>query len=135
MPPKALLDSDTISLLARRHPKVVAAARAYEAAHGRYTISIMTRYEVLRGLRARDATTQLLQFEEFCRQNEVLDLTDDIVVSASHIYADLKRRGALIGYGDILIGATALVHGLALVTNNERHFSRINSLQVENWLK
>ena len=27
------------------------------------------------------------------------------------------------------------VHGLGVVTNNERHFQRISDLHVENWLK
>ena len=36
---------------------------------------------------------------------------------------------------DILIAASAMVHGLGVVTNNERHFQRISDLHVENWLK
>jgi tRNA(fMet)-specific endonuclease VapC len=56
-------------------------------------------------------------------------------VQAAGIYAELYQRGALIGDADILIAASAMVHGMALVTNNEEHFRRINGLHVENWLK
>ena len=35
---------------------------------------------------------------------------------------------------DILIAATALSRGLAVVTNDEDHFRRISGLDVENWL-
>lgn len=49
------------------------------------------------------------------------------------IYADLYRRGELIGDADILIAATALVENLVLGTNNERHFRRVAGLAVENW--
>ncbi|MGH9829139.1 MAG: hypothetical protein ACREDR_38460 [Blastocatellia bacterium] len=32
-----------------------------------------------------------------------------------------------------MIAATALVHQLVVVTNNEAHFRRISGLNVENW--
>src|SRR5437899_2490276 len=96
-PRQALLDTDTISLIMRRHPVVVAHARAYQAVQHQLTISIMTRFEILRGLKAKRATRQLPSFERFCADNIVLPLTDGIVVRAADLYADLKRRGALIG--------------------------------------
>lgn len=54
---------------------------------------------------------------------------------AAEIYADLYQRGGLIGDADILIAATAIVEGCGLVTNNERHFERIEGLNVDNWLR
>ncbi|HET9492684.1 MAG TPA: PIN domain-containing protein, partial [Chloroflexia bacterium] len=112
--PKALLDTDTISTLTRkrryeRHPNIIARASAYEATYGGFTISIITRYEVMRGLKAKGSAAQVSGFEQFCQSNEVLALTDEIVVRGTDIYADLKRRGELIGDIDILIAATALV--------------------------
>ena len=35
---------------------------------------------------------------------------------------------------DILIAASCLVKGMVLVTDNEEHFRRIESLETENWL-
>lgn len=60
-------------------------------------------------------------------------LSDEIVVRAAEIYGDLHKRGALIEDADILIAATALEHGLALVTENPSHFGRIQNLIVEGW--
>ncbi len=45
--------------------------------------------------------------------------------------ASLQLRGQPIGNFDTLIAATALQHGLTLLTNNRRHFERIGSLRVE----
>jgi predicted nucleic acid-binding protein len=56
-------------------------------------------------------------------------------VRAAEVYASLKKSGSLIGDADILIGATALVHGLTVATDNEDHFQRIGDLRVENWLR
>lgn len=64
-----------------------------------------------------------------------MSLTDEVVVKAAKIYAELHACGELIGDADILIAASALVHGLGVVTNNEDHFRRIKGLEVENWLK
>lgn len=132
---QVLLDTDTLSAVMRKHPAATAQAQAYLVVFRDFTLSIMTRYEILRGLRAKGATVQLAAFERFCAANQVLPITDEIIVRASEIYADLYRQGSLISDADILIAASALVYDLALVTNNEGHFKRIAALRVENWLK
>ena len=43
----------------------------------------------------------------------------------------LRTAGLLIGDCDLLIGATALRHRLTLLTNNRRHFERIEELRME----
>ena len=108
--PQVLMDTDVLSNLMRGHPVVVARAEAYLSAHGRLTLSILTRYEILRGLKAKGATTQRAAFDRLCNASLVLPLTDGIIVKAAEIYADLYRRGAIIGDVDILIAATALMH-------------------------
>jgi tRNA(fMet)-specific endonuclease VapC len=47
--------------------------------------------------------------------------------------ATLHRAGAPIEAEDAQIAATALVHGLAVVTANVRHFARVKGLEVEDW--
>ena len=42
----------------------------------------------------------------------------------------LRRAGTPIGDFDLLIGATALRHNLTLLSNNRRHFQRINGLNL-----
>ncbi|WP_322511312.1 hypothetical protein [Chloroflexus sp.] len=65
------------------------------------TFSIITRYEILRGLHAKNATAQLAAFDRLCSVNTVLPLTDAVVIRAATIYADLYQGGALIGDADI----------------------------------
>jgi tRNA(fMet)-specific endonuclease VapC len=52
---------------------------------------------------------------------------------------DLRARpeaaGQPIGGNDMLIAAHALTLGPTIVTDNEREFSRIDGLPVENWLR
>jgi len=47
--------------------------------------------------------------------------------------ADLRRKGQLISDHDMQIAAIALTQGLTLVTHNTREFSRVQSLQYEDW--
>ena len=131
---QALLDTDVLSAVMRKNPMAVERARSYLEVHLQLTFSVITRYEVLRGLLAKGAAKQLAAFDLLCTRSRVLPLTDPIIVQAASIYADLYRRGELISDADILIAATALTHGLAVVTNNEALFRRIRSLPVENWL-
>jgi tRNA(fMet)-specific endonuclease VapC len=133
--PQFILDTDILSLLMRKNAAVVAKASAYLSEHRQFTISIVTRYEILRGLKAKGAHQQASRFEEFCAGNRVLSITDDVVLRAADIYADLYKRGELIGDADILIAATALANGCGIVTNNEEHFRRVTGLPVDNWLR
>jgi tRNA(fMet)-specific endonuclease VapC len=129
-----VLDTDILSLLMRKNSSVLAKAKEYLSEHGRFTISIITRYEILRGLKAKGAQQQALRFEDFCARNAVLPITDDVVLLAADIYAHLYNRGELIGDADILIAASALANGFAIVTNNVEHFRRVKSLEVLNWV-
>lgn len=129
-----LLDTDILSALMRRDAVTQQHARAYLQVHPRLSISLITRYEVLRGLKAKNATTQLKKFDVLCASLDILPISDAIIVRSADIYADLHQRGQLIGDADILIGATALENGMVLATNNTHHHNRIGGLTLQNWL-
>ena len=135
MIPKTLLDTDILSALLRQQAPVVNRATQYLSFHSQYTLSLITRYEILRGLKAKNAERQLVAFDLFCQNSEIISITETIINRASNIYADLYKCGQLIGDADILIATTALEHSLVLSTNNEHHFSRILGLTIDNWSK
>lgn len=56
-------------------------------------------------------------------------------VAAGDILASLKKTGQLPGMEDVLIASTALSHHCVMVTANVRHFSRVEILNVKNWLE
>ena len=51
------------------------------------------------------------------------------------IRQNLQSKGKIIGNMDILIGSQAISRELILVTNNEKEFTRIENLEIENWVK
>ena len=71
----------------------------------------------------------------------VLDALDVLVLEApvDIVYGELRARleqaGQPMGGNDLLIAAHALALGHTVVTENEREFSRIDDLRVENWLR
>lgn len=48
----------------------------------------------------------------------------------AQLWADLMQAGQVIGPHDLLIAATALAQGHALVTTNEREFGRVPGLRL-----
>ncbi len=130
-----LLDTDTISLFLRNQPKVMSEANNYLKFHKGFTFSIITRFEILRGLKVKNAQRQITNFGLICLPSRVINLTSEIIIRAADIYADLYKSGSLVGDADILIAASAINNNLAVVTNNESHFNRISGLQVLNWNK
>jgi tRNA(fMet)-specific endonuclease VapC len=64
----------------------------------------------------------------------VLPLPNDSECFA-RIKEGLNSTGNRIDDLDLLIATTAVSNGLVLVTNNRKHFDRINGLVVEDWLE
>ena len=94
-------------------------------------VSIVTLAEVYEGVaRSRDADAEELEFLRFLGGFEVLGLRDDICRLFGFERARLRSTGALISDLDLLIGCTAMVHGLTVLTNNRRHFERITGLEI-----
>ncbi len=131
---KHLLDSDTLSYLIKGVPSALERAREYLKTHSCLSFSIITYYEILRGLQYYDARSQMAMFEELAERSEIILLNQSVAQTAAGIYAELRRQGQLIIDADLLIAATAIVSDAVLVTNNESHYQRIPGLALDNWL-
>jgi predicted nucleic acid-binding protein len=64
MSPKTLVDSDVLSAVMRRDAKALERSRQYLTEHPQLSLSIITRFEILRGLKAklRLASKDLIDF-------------------------------------------------------------------------
>jgi len=99
---KVLIDTDILSAIMLPNPIAIVKAIDYLNQHNKFTFSLITRYEILRGLKAKAASKQLIAFETFCTNNIIVPVTDEIIVKAADIYAHLRRQGTPIGDADIL---------------------------------
>ena len=73
--------------------------------------------------------------DEIISRITVLPFGENEAMKAGEILAGLQKKGQKIGVEDILIGATALMNRCVLVTANTGHYSRIEDLKIENWIK
>jgi tRNA(fMet)-specific endonuclease VapC len=129
-----LLDTDMLSeIIKLRDPVVQRRALEYTRAHGQLAFSSMTKYEVLRGYRDQNATTQLARFAVFCQHAIVVPVTDGIFDRAADLWVTGRRGGLPHNDADLLIAATALEHGRVLVTGNTSHFSWNPGLLLDDW--
>ena len=76
----------------------------------------------------RDPKATEAVFRRFLRRVTVLPVNRAIWRHFAQLRGQLRRQGQLIGDMGVLVAATALHHGLTLVTSNRRHFGRIPGL-------
>ena len=65
----------------------------------------------------------------------VIDISPAIMEAFGSLKARLEESGNRLDDFDLVIAATAITIGYRLVTNNEKHFSRIEGLEIENWTR
>lgn len=129
-----LLDTDTLSeILKKKNPQVLQRAGDYLARHQRFSISAMTRYEILRGLKDINALKRIEDFEAFCQRAEVFPVSDDVFVRAADLWVEARRGGRPRYDADLIIAATALEHGRVLATGNTAHFAWMPGLALLDW--
>ncbi len=61
---------------------------------------------------------------------QVIGVTQDIILKAMEIDIELHKKGMTIPFSDILIAATAIMLNAELITLDQRHYTRIPSLQI-----
>ena len=128
-----LLDSSVLIEAERRYyplSRIVALANDDEP----MAIPALAVSEMLLGVYLSRPSTRRAYREDFIER--IIDKFDilSFELSAARLYArvwaDLRRAGNVIAPHDLLIGATALVHGYDVLTDNVRDFERIPGLKV-----
>jgi predicted nucleic acid-binding protein len=100
-------------------------------------MSVVTQGELLAGVECMPDGRRKIELRQFYEQiigstQQIVPITPTVAERYAAVLAQLRRAGRPIVTNDIWIGATALVHGLVLVTN-DAHFGYINGLRVEDW--
>jgi len=81
-------------------------------------ISAITRLEIIRGMRDREREATLNILDSL----ETIEISINVADKAGELIRTWRTKGIVLEDADALIAATALEHGLALVTTNAKHF-------------
>ncbi len=102
--------------------------------HGEVFISVMTVSELLVGVHRADNESRRARRSAFVEailaRLPILDFTTEVARVHAGLHATLAKQGQLIGAHDLIIAATALSHGCAVLTANVSEFERVPRLEV-----
>lgn len=128
-----LLDTNIVIYVIKRRP--VEVLGVFNANATRMAISVITLAELMHGAeKSSKPAENLAVVEDFCSRLSVLPYTEKAAQHYGQIRTALEKRGEPIGVNDLHIAAHARSEGLILVTNNEKEFAKVSSLQIENWV-
>ncbi|NLZ05696.1 MAG: type II toxin-antitoxin system VapC family toxin [Phycisphaerae bacterium] len=126
-----------IDLLSRRSARKRQAVRKIEELAKKGQALTTTRFNVAELYVGLAKSTRPEQDEEaigtLLREFEVLEFNDAAARVLGSITGFLQQIGKPAGDMDVLIAATAMVHGQSLITRNARHFKDIPHLIVEDY--
>ena len=80
---------------------------------------------------SRDAEESERKLNDFLESLTIVGIDEETARIFGRERGRLRRSGQIIGDMDLLIAATALQYDCTLLTNNRRHFERIDGLRIE----
>jgi predicted nucleic acid-binding protein len=114
-----LLDTSVLIDVLRNRGEVAAEVAGMVREHGHtLAISVMTVGEVYAGMRGGEET----KTEGLLSSLECYAITEGIARRAGEMRNSWRRLGRTLELADLMIAATVLEHGLALMTDNRKDF-------------
>jgi tRNA(fMet)-specific endonuclease VapC len=128
-----LLDTNILSAHLRRPAGL--AHRFFQHAGRLYTsgVSLAELFDWVNGRRDPGPLRASIQ-RLLANEVSLIPFDADCAEEFGRVRAGLRPRGITVDNMDLLIGATALVYDLTVVTNNIAHFQHIPGLRLEDWL-
>jgi toxin FitB len=135
-----LLDTNVVSETARRRPNATVMKWLAQQSQDAAAISVVTMAELVEGADAVTDTARRNQLTRWLDEtvvpwfsDQVLPLTQDVLVDWLILSRKLAARGITRNAPDLLIAATALVRDLTVVTRNVRDFADTGVVVYDPW--
>ena len=130
---KYALDTNIITYYLKGNPKLLEKVDN-EAENSNIIIPPFVYFEIKKWLTAINSRQKLKAFEKLFNEYGITHIDKEILDLALSIYVKLRKSGITIDDGDLLIAAYCIQNKYVLVTNNLKHFEKIDNLQVVNWI-
>ena len=129
-----LLDTDIVIYSLKGHSAVK--KNLERNLHAALKISIVTLIELYYGAyKSQKVASNIGKIKRIEDAVEIIALGRESAEIFAMLKADLEKSGIPLDDFDLILAACALSHDLVLVTNNVKHFQRIQGLKFENWAK
>jgi tRNA(fMet)-specific endonuclease VapC len=127
-----LLDTDTLIYSLKGNEAVLRHVERRQ--HDPMQISVISLMELYYGAhKSERSAANLARVRRMENSFDILQVDHSIAETFGMIKSDLESQDAPLDDFDLVIAATALAFNLTLVTNNEKHFQRVQGLKLENW--
>jgi predicted nucleic acid-binding protein len=135
-----LLDTNVLSEV--RKPKPEPKVLAFIAGHPlqQFYISVVTVAEIRFGIESMDDPTRRAGLNDWLTQTvrpmfhkRVLPVTEEIMLRWRIVLEDGRRSGHTYSQPDLIIAATALEHGLTVVTRDRSDYDKARAPVVNPW--
>jgi tRNA(fMet)-specific endonuclease VapC len=132
-----LFDTDAISQIIKRIPSLSFIKRLASVSPANQFTTTITVGELVYGAYKSSRPSYFLEkLDRMVWPNiNILSFDEDAAKIYGKTRAEMERKGIALSEPDMRISAIALCHNLTVVTGNARHFSKVQGLKVENWLK
>lgn len=127
-----IIDTDILIYFLKSNKKVVEKFSQINPKHISTTIINYT--ELLFGAYHSSKVEENLEaFKSFLKTIKIMDFNKIAAEKFAQLKTRLKQEGNLIADMDLMIASICITNKSILVTNNVKHFSRLEELTVENW--
>ncbi len=127
-----LLDTDILIYSLKGNEAVISHLRRHSNDPIKTTvISLMELYYGAH--KSQHKTGNLSKVKAIAQSIEIISPGPETAEIFGLLKSDLELSGNRLDDFDLIIAAVALSHNLTLVTNNIKHFNRIEDLKCENW--
>ncbi|TKC96461.1 type II toxin-antitoxin system VapC family toxin [Polyangium fumosum] len=137
---KYLLDTCVLSEFAKPRPNPNVLAWLEERDEAALFLSVLTLGELQKGIEKLPNSRRKTALQEWLDHDmrerfagRLLDVTEEIALTWGRLQGEVERRGQTLPVIDALVGATALAHGLVVVTRNETDIGRTGVRIIDPW--
>jgi predicted nucleic acid-binding protein len=135
-----LVDTNVPSELTRETPDARVVAFLRKAGKESLFLSVMTLGEICKGIDLLPASQKRNALQDWLEVDvrswyagRILPVTESIAERWGHLAARAKQQGIAVKVVDAVIAATALEHGLTLVTRNVKDFAGLGVVLLNPW--
>ena len=120
-----IVDTDVLIWYSRGHQKAIDVIHSLD----RFSLSVVTYIEIIQGVRSKK---ELNAFKKALGiLNAQVIQIDELISTKAMFYVEQYALSHTMELADALIGASAVIKQLPLITGNEKHYKHLPEIKVQ----